>query len=223
MLNRAEREIADVRGDGVEALGRHFEIGPEQFDDRAGVRVVNDLANDAVGAETRDIGIRRLVEQAREDLAHGGVVGADDFFDDAGQGFGGLRHFVNHNAEMAGAPGVGIVHAEQHGGDHEAQGFFGGFGEGGGVAGFGIACAGSHGVAQDGEVEAGFIAEMVVDGGDVGSRAGADVADGGGLEAVFGEDLASGIDEAGAGSIVIGNVCGLERSRHLKQQIKTNV
>lgn len=192
--DRAEREIADVRGDGVEALGRHFEIGPEQFDDGAGVRVVDDLADDAVGAEARDVVIRRPVEQAREDLAHGGVVGSDDFFDDAGQGVGGLRHFVNHDAEMAGVSGARIMHAEQHGGDEEAQGFFGSFGEGSGFAGFGIASAGGHGMAQDGEVEAGFIAEMVIDGGDVGSGAGADIADGRGLEAVFGEDFASGID-----------------------------
>jgi hypothetical protein len=64
---------------------------------------------------------------------------------------------------------------------------------------------------------------VVVDGGNVGSGASADVADGGGLKAVFGEDLAGGIDEAGAGGVVIGMGCGLEVSCHLKHQIKTFV
>lgn len=209
MLDGAEREFADVCGDGVEALGRHFKIGPEEVDDGAGVGVVDHLADDAVGAEARDIGIRRLVEQLREDMAHGGVVGSDDFFDDAGQSVCGLRHFVNHDAEVTGTAGGGMVHAEQHGGDHEAQGFFRRIGEKRGIAGFGLAAAGGHGVTQDGEVEAGFIPEMVVDGGDVGSGASADVADGGGLEAVFGEDLAGCIDEAGAGGVVIVDGCGL--------------
>jgi hypothetical protein len=111
---------------------------------------------------------------------------------------------------MADASGGGIVHAEQHDGDHEAQGFFGSFSQGRGVAGFRIASAGGHRVAQNGEVQAGFIAEMIVDGGDIGSGAVADVADGGGLEAVFGENLPGGIDEAGAGSVVVGDYgCGL--------------
>lgn len=213
-----------MRGDGVEALGRHFEIGPEQVDDRAGVRVVDDLADDAMGAEPGNIVIRRPVQNTREDLAHSGVVGSDDFFDNAGQGVGGLRHFVNHDAKMAGASGGGKVHAEQHGGDHEAQSFFGCFGEGRGVARFGMATGSGHGVAQNGEVEAGFIAKMIVDGGDVGSGASADVADSGRLEAVFGEDFAGGIDEPAARGVVIRKEGGcLEGSWHLKHKIKTFV
>ena len=78
-------------------------------------------------------------------------------------------------------------------------------------------------MAQNCEVEAGFIAEMVVDGSDVGSGAGADIADGGSLEAVFGEDLAGGIDQASAGGVgVRGEVAGWGWLP-LKHQIKTVV
>src|SRR6185437_11786451 len=92
----------------------------------------------------------------------------------------------------------------------------------GDLAGIGLAEVQRHGVAEDGEIEAGFVAEMVVDGGDVGVGAGADFADGGGLEAVFGEDLTGSFDEAGAGGIggFRGGSGDLETSCHLNSRLK---
>jgi hypothetical protein len=75
-------------------------------------------------------------------------------------------------------------------------------------------------VAQDGKIEAGFIAEMVVDGRDIGSGAIADVTDGSGLEAVFGKYFAGGIDEARPRGVVIGEGYGLKGSYHLNTRLK---
>ena len=57
---------------------------------------------------------------------------------------------------------------------------------------------------EHGVIKAHFVAEMVVDGGDVGAGAGADIANGGGLEAVFREDLAGRFKQAGAGNLLFG-------------------
>src|SRR5262249_45236256 len=125
-------------------------------------------------------------------------------------------------AEVAGAAGDGAVHAMQHGGDDEPESFFRRLAGESDLARVGMAEVQRHGVAEDGGVGAGFIAKMVVDGGDVGVRTGTDFADGSGLETLLGEDLTGGLDEAGAGGIRAfgGGGWNLEATCHLNNRLK---
>ncbi len=92
---------------------------------------------------------------------------------------------------------IGSADPEEHGVDQFAKGRFRRGGAGEGPIDDSVFRS-ADGMPEDFGVEFQLVAEMVVDQSDVGAGAGADLADGGGLESGFGEDLTGGVEEFGA-------------------------
>lgn len=158
-----------------------------------------DLADD-VGGE--GVELTRGEPRAGE-LSHAGSKGVPHGVDHGGDEFieheSGLGHLAGD--EYAVPCGLAVVeHAMKERGDEDGEALTR---VGRKVAGEVGLVGGLGGVVEEGAVEAGLVAEVVVGGGDVGSGESCDLADGGVAEASTGEDLAGGVKEAKAGGVVV--------------------
>jgi hypothetical protein len=194
-LGRADsgqRERVDVVDEffGGGRVGGKLRV--EAVDDRAVLEEEEALGDDAAaeeeGARLRDSAAGEVGDDAGEFAA----IGANPLLHQLVEGAGRLEHLAAHDGVMPfGA--IRVEEAADHAVDEMAEAVFGGIG---GALPF---AGGFHGGAFRGVealgVELGFVAEVIVDGGDIDASAIGDLADGGFVKAVLGENGTGGGDE----------------------------
>lgn len=171
-------------------------LGHESLDHGAAVLVEEALADDGGGAEADAFGFRGRSEQVRQDRAKTLVLRAGEGLGQVVERGGWLDHFAADQFAVPCRPAL-VEEAVEVGVDEGTETVLGGevridaapdrvLGEGA-----------PRGELDHGPVQALFVTEVVVDGGDVGPGPVADVANGGAAEPVLGEDFAGGFEETG--------------------------
>ena len=189
-----EREIRNVRGDLGDPLRSQFQFGPELGDHVARMRVVNHLRDDAVRRKAGPCRARPArSSMAADQLAEAIVNGPHGLIDHARHGGRGLREFVHHQPEMPSGT-IGPADSLQHGVDQFAKSLFGRSRAVERLLDDSVFRSADR-MPEDFGVELQLVAEMIIDQRDVDAGAGADFADGRGLETGFGKDLAGGIEQ----------------------------
>jgi len=196
-----------VVGQAVDDLRPQRHVRVEPLDDRSAVVIEDALPDDAHRAKAHLL----LAGVGAEDAAHDALqllaLRADDLGHEAVERLGGLDHLARHEAavgrlqprvedapqELLHGDAQALLRVGRHLGRHQR-----------------VLLAGLlAGVAQDLAVQAGLVAEVVVDGGHVGVRALADLAHRRGAVALLGEGLEACSQEplAGAGGrdVVVGD------------------
>ena len=168
------------------------------------MNIMNDLSDDAVRAESGLLVISRQPEYLTDQFTQPVVIGAGLLFNDPRQSRCGLCELVGHQSEVQGRS-ICSHHGLQHRPDHFPQDFLGRpmltehpanvFSMG--------RVYGTDQLPQDLGVQPHLAAEVIVDGRDIGTRAGTDLADRGTIISPLGKDFSGRIEQL--------SMCGVGR------------
>ena len=175
-------------------------VRARQPQQRAGKDVDQDLPHDAEGAKPGLVVVGRQTDHSADQSQQALKERAADLIDELAQRRRGLRQFVDQDAEVpvgpvapadaaAGAPG-----SPPAGCLPEAPSWLR-------AVRMPSSSAARSGLLDDLGVEAQLVAEVIVDGGDIGARGDADFADGGGAIAAVGEDPSGNVEQLVAGGL----------------------
>ncbi len=185
-----------------DAVGVELQVRPETVNDGPGMCIVDNLCDYAVGVKASGFVVNWQAANPRNCGAEKVIAGLDDFLSHPVEHFGGAHHFVGHDADMPGTA-IGPEDALHHAHDERGKGGFRGQRCQIWLEGLNIRRPG-HRLPDNLHVKARLIAEVVVDGGDIGPGLVTNITDCDGVEASLGEGGTCRFEEPGAGTFVFG-------------------
>ena len=201
--NGGEGDVVDVVGQFIQRVGGVGLVGVQALDHREGEVVEVALGADGGGVAAGGGFGGLWGHEVEDDLGQPGVDSFDGDFDQPVECGGRVHHLVGHQLRELGGLAVTELVFE-HGADEEVQPTLGGF-----IrvevsilvhadVGIGFVGAGAC-VVEGGVVERLFVAEVVLDRGDVGVGGVTDRSHGGLAVAVLGEEGDGGVEQASVG------------------------
>jgi hypothetical protein len=195
-MNIGKGKVGDVISYLRDARRCHLQRRPKLSQDRARVRVVDYLSDDADSAEPRCLVVGRQSKYRADDLAKPAVHRPNRFVNDARQCGRRMREFVSHQTE-AQVGAIGSAHLFEHRANGLSQNFFGlcvvverlsnGF-----------ILHSAYGLPQDFGIQAELVAKMIIHCSDIRARASAYLADSRVVVAALGKDFACRFKHLGA-------------------------
>jgi len=166
-----------VIGDEIDLRGRHLHFRRQTVDYGSRKRIKENLPDDAVRAETRLFVLGRQMQKAADHVAHARIERSDRFVNDYIHRWCRFSKFVCKDAEVPVAE-VEAAQAFEPGFDDGAQDYFGWSSliEGRSDR---VEAGGAHRLPDNFGIQPGFVSEVIINSGDVGAGALADLSDSG--------------------------------------------